>query len=169
MTPVKPALISGIIIIGISCFLTYQIYTEQQQKALLIQQETLRISELQEERSRVVEKLSLLEAYRRRLAPSSDTVWLVRQIGKLSSETGVVLASIDPQKPHPLGEFIQYGVSVRFQATYHELGVFLAEIESSEHYLHVDRTILVAEPSIEGSTRASLQMKISTLFLPPIQ
>jgi len=168
MSAMKPSFISGIIILGVAGAMSFQIYTEQQKKVLHIQQEVSQIVELEEQRSQAAELLKLLEAHRQRLAPSPETSWLVRQISKLSSGAGIDLASVDPQEPHRVGEFDQPAVTVRFLASYHELGHLISQIESTEHYLHVDKAALDADPGAEDSSRASVLLKISTLFLPPV-
>jgi len=163
----KPAWISGIIVLVLAGYLGYNtVYLKGRQELSKFREQLRQHEQTQELRKQVARSLDEVERLRKRLPPEPDTEWLVREVGKLAEEAGVRLTSIIPQNPKALHEFTQLSVSLQFGISYHQLGKFLSAIENAKLFIHVDD--LEMTRGQDGSQSALVRMTLSTWYVPPL-
>jgi Tfp pilus assembly protein PilO len=124
------------------------------------QQQATRETEME-----VASILQQIERHRKHLPQEPDPSWLVREVVAHAQQSGVQFTSITPETPQQFEEFTRLAVSVQFNASYHQLGNFLDDVERSERFIRVERV----EVNRSGNEDlASIQVTFSTLFLPPV-
>lgn len=164
----KPALLSGIIVLAVAGLFGYKVFSEDQREAQRIREQLQQASHLEQQRSQLGASVEEVEAYRRRLAPEGEVAWLVQAVGELAREAGVRLATINPKRPRAFGELTQLSVALHLSASYHQLGQLLSRIESAEHFLHVDELDFTLMRQEEGGI-AGVDLLISTFHVPPVK
>jgi Tfp pilus assembly protein PilO len=79
-----------------------------------------------------------LQAYLRRLSPTSDSAWMVKDFYSMANSAEVKILSVDPQGKQEREGFIFIPATLRLNCTYHNLGKFLSLVESSQTFLKVN-------------------------------
>lgn len=161
----KPVFLLGGIGVAIVALIGYNfIYVPRQHEVRVIQTQLAEEQAKQETAAEAAALLHQIERYRKRLPQEPDPSWLVREVVALAQKSSVQIASIAQEAPQSLGPFTLLAATVQVGASYHQLGRFLDDIERSDRFIRVE-SIQVA-PSA-GAELASIQLRFSTLFLPP--
>ena len=160
-------LLLGLIGVALAGLFGYHgIYAPKQEQVRVIQAQITEEQTNQQAQMTVAGLLLQLEQYRKQLAPEPDTSWLVREVVALSKRAGVQLTTINQDAPESLQKFTRLGVSLQFSASYHQIGLFIDELERSDHFFHIDRFV-IGHPAQEGKS-STVQLTVSTLYVPPL-
>ncbi len=164
----KPALLIGVIGLALTGFLGYHaLYVPQSGKARVIRAQIQQEQSNQKAQAELAGLLRDIEQYRKRLPPEPEASWLVREVVSAARKAGLELSSINPQGPQKLPQFTRLGIGIQFEATYHQVGAFLDELEHSDHFIRVDQVSLGGGRSDLGG-KTSVRMELSTLYVPPL-
>lgn len=162
----KPPLVLAVIGLALTGLFGYHgIHARQQERVHLIQTQAAQEQTKRQSQHDVAALLEQVEQYRKRLPPEPEASWLVREVVALGHKAGLELATISPESPQQFQQFTRLGVSVQFEATYHQLGEFLDYIERSDSYIRAERLVL-SRPREDG-VPASVSLVLSTIYLPP--
>ena len=77
------------------------------------------------------------------------------------------LTTITQEPPQPLGQLTRVAVTLHVLASYHQLGLFLDELERSDHFIRVERVELSADMPQSG--RVPIEVVLSTVAVPSVQ
>ena len=158
----KPALISGIIVLAVGGYFGYHnAYVGPQEKLERVEQELKEAHEEQSLRTHVASSLQALEERQRRLAPKPDRSLLLQVADRLAQEAGIEITSISPEPHGEWGDFTRVAVSLEFTATFHELGHFLSGVERAEPSIRIEHLDLSPVRRSEG---ARVRLLLSTLY-----
>ena len=165
----KETLLAGTILVALSGLFGYHGIHAQQRAQVSALQTSLRVAQQnQQAEAEVAAVVQQVRHVGRRLSPTPDPSWLVGEVVKIADTAGVQLASIVHEAYHPDSRgFARLGVSVRFDATYHELGTFLDSLERADAFLRIDG--VRASTSVQDLGQGSLQVTLSTVYSPPIK
>jgi Tfp pilus assembly protein PilO len=163
----KPTLLLAVIGVAITGLFGYHgIYVRQQEQVRLIQTQIGQEHADQTVRADTAALLQELERYRDRLPSEPDPSWLVNEVVVPSERAGIELTALTQDAPQPLQKFTRLSVTLRLRATYHQLGVFLDQLEHSDRYLRVES--LDVSPPTDASGIASASVVLSTVYMPPV-
>jgi Tfp pilus assembly protein PilO len=162
----KPAFLLGAMGIALAGLIGYNtVYVPQQQQMGLIRAQIAQEQANQQTAAEGLAQLQEIERYRTHLPPEPNPSWLARELVVLAQRSGVQLTTITQGAPQESGQFTHLTVNVQFTASYHQLGMFLDDLERSDRFIRVDR-INVSRPTPEE--RPSIQLACSTVYLPPV-
>lgn len=163
----KPAVISGIIVLAATGYFGYHGAVVRPRQALeRVQQQLREAQQEQDLRAHVAFSLQEFEHQRQRLAQSPDPDWLLQEVGKLVHDAGIEVRALIPQAPQKGAEFTRLAVSLQFTSTYHQLGQFLSRIESAQHSITVEELDVTPERSTSGL--AQVRLLLSVLYVPSL-
>ena len=160
----RSSMVSGLIVLALTGYLSYGIYVQHQQRLRAIQEELQVQQETEALREKLASSIQELERLRKRLPPEPEPEWLVGQVAKLAEQTGIKLTSIVPENPRQFDEFTHLSVSLQFTTSYHQLGAFISTLESSPSFVRVDQLDLSRG---QQEDTASVRVAVSTVYLPP--
>lgn len=125
-----------------------------------------------------------IEAYQQRLPQEPDPSWLVSKITEAARADGIELTSLSPDNPADQKTFLRLSAKFQFLASYHQLGRFLTQLESSRPFIRVDRVemnpvvsaaraarapLKAEAPAVETATQPLVvRLQVSTLYVPPV-
>ena len=160
----KPLPIVFAIIVATACGIGYYgIHVPVQNEVRLIQTQIAEERTSQGTKGDVAAVLKRIERYRARLPGETDPSWLAQAVVALAQKTGVQLTSITQE---PLQQFDQYSrlaVTLQLTVSYHQLGAFLDAVESSPHFIRVER---LSVDRLDTDERGLVQVTFSTIVLP---
>ena len=161
---VKEWMVLGAIGIAISVVIGYYgVYVPKHHEVALIREQSAQQRLHQETETEVAALLEQVERYHKRLPEEVDPSWLVKQVMDIAERDGVQLTSIVQGSPEAVEQFTRLAVNLQFNASYHQLGGFLDDIERAVQFIRIEQ-LQVDRPDIQGV--APIQLTISTLFLP---
>ncbi len=163
----KSQLLAGAIALVVALPIGYNIRRGQQEKRRLIQTQIAQVRSAHEVQADITAALRQIEQYRKRLPPEPNPSWLVNEAVTLGEQAGLQLTTIAQDPPQTFQTFTRLAVSLEFAASYHQLGMFLDRVEHAEHFIHVER--LSVTPPREEWGKATIQLTLSTVYLPPVQ
>ena len=163
----KPAWISGTIVLAVTIFFGYKIFLSDAREAQGVREQIEQELERGDRLTQLEAAFGVVESYREVLSPEREGVWLIRTVGKLAQEAGVHLSAVNPRRPRHFGEFTQLSVSLRLTASYHQLGHFISRIESAEHFLRVEQLDFTFASEVDGAVGADVDLIISAFYLSP--
>lgn len=164
--PMKEWLILGGIGVAISVAIGYYgIYVPKHHEVRLIHEQSAQQQLHQRTESEVAVLLQQIDRHHKRLPEEPDPSWLVKEVMEVAERDGVQLTSIEQSPPETLERFVRLVVSLQFNASYHQLGRFLDDIERCTLFIRVER---LEFNSADAQGVAPIQLTLSTLFLPPI-
>lgn len=119
--------------------------------------------------------------YMRHFPESLDTSWLMSRVSQKVRRSGVEFLSIKPKDIKHFEDYYIIFVNLKLKSSYHELGRFISELESSEDFLRV-KSVKISRPhktwdkskgaSIlepvdrEGNVIGNVELEICTFFIP---
>ncbi len=163
----RPAVISGVIILAVGGHVGYyDVYLKSQQEVHHIEEQIRTTQATQESKTELAASMQTIERYRKRLAPQPDVDWLVKQVTDIAKEQGLQLPEIHPQPEERLEYGTRLTVSLRLTCSYQELGRFVSRLESHEYFLHVD-TLSIQHEQPPSSGPLDLHLTVSTCYVPP--
>lgn len=80
-----------------------------------------------------------LASYKGYFAKETDILWLIDKVSKAAKDAGLEIISLKSQPLVPLRSFLYGTVNLTVRGTFHQLGDFVAKIESSKEFLRVER------------------------------
>lgn len=164
----------------------HRLHAGHAQQAQLITTQIAQEKSDQDAQQRVTALFADIEAYQQRLPQEPDPSWLVSKITEAARIEGIELTSLSPENPVDQKTFVRLSAAFQFQATYHQLGRFLAQLESSRSFIRVDRVEMnpqpmasaragqpaheqaAAEASLPAAQPLAVRLKVSTLYVPPV-
>ena len=162
----KPTLLIGVMGVVLGGLIGYHgIYVRHAEQARLIQSQIAQEQTDQHMQAEAAVLLTQIEQYRKRLPEEPDPSWLVREAVELGQKAGLELTTISQESPKPFAQFVRLAITLHFTATYHQLGTFLDYLEGSDRFIRVDHLNL--QSSKDGSGPASVELTLSTFYLPP--
>ena len=162
MKSIAIGIIIGVALGGVLGY--HSIYLRQQKQAQAIRKQISDVRAKQKAQQQAAESLEQLKKLRPQLPPEPEPSWLVQQATLLGRESGVELTAISPENPQAVQQFTRLGVNLQFDATYHQLGRFLDDIERAPYLIRVEHFAMGSPKDQSG--RASVQLTLSALFLP---
>lgn len=169
MTQIKQTLLLGAIIVAFAGFFGYHtVYRPQQAKLAEYPRVLEREQADYQTQADVAALVERIESYRRRLPPEANTTWLVNEVVSVANDAGVQVTRIVPEPPRDLQGVTRLGVSLQASASYHQLGAFLDRIERAPVFIRVDRVDLSGASETASSPERTVQIVLSTLYLPPL-
>ena len=154
--------------LALASFVGYHvIYAPQQRQVRKLRQRVAEEQANQEAQQQAMALLDQLERARKQLAPEPEPSWLVREVTAIGRSAGMDLTTISPQLPQTYQQFIRLTVSLQFDASYHQLGRFIDEIERAPHALRIERVDVGHAGRDTAASKVPIQLEISTLYLAP--
>ena len=168
MAQLKQTLLLGTIIVAFAGFFGYhKVYRPQQAKLAEYPQVFEHEQADYQAQADVAALAERIESYRRRLSPEADTSWLVNEVVAVANDVGVQVTRIVPDPLRDVQGVTRLGVSLQVSASYHQLGAFLDRIERSPVFIRVDRAELSGGSETASSPERTIQVVLSTLYVPP--
>lgn len=162
----KPTLLLAAIgLVTSSLFGYHLMYAPKQEQARVIAAQISQVQADQQAQHELAALLLQVDTYHKRLPPSPDPSWLVREVVALGRTAGIDLTLISQQDPQPIEQYTRLSISVQFQTTYHQLGKFLDILERAEPFIRVDR-VDMSSPRETGD--ATAQLHLSSIYVPPV-
>lgn len=163
----RQTLLLGVTGVAFVCLFGYhKVYLPQREQVRLIRNQIAQEQASQRSQADVARVLLQVEGYRNRLAPDADPSWLVRELVRLGEQSNIQFTTIDQDPPQPYQKVTRLTVNLQLQASYHQLGTFLDELERSERFIRVDHFSLTPRGDKEGDL-ASIRLVVSAFYLPP--
>ena len=103
--------------------------------------------------------------YRQQLPSEPDASWLVRQAVDLGQQVGISFTSITQDSPQPGKVYTRLGVTLRFEATYHDVGRLIDLLEGADGFMNVER--LNMSPPLRGVGPQTVDLVLSSIYLAP--
>ncbi|MBI4003895.1 MAG: type 4a pilus biogenesis protein PilO [Candidatus Omnitrophica bacterium] len=165
----KQTLLPGAIIVAFAGFFGYHmVYRPQQVKLAEYPRQLAREQADYQAQADVAALAERVESYRRRLPREGDTSWLVNEVVSVANDVGVQVTRIVPEPPRDFQGVTRLGVSLQVTASYHQVGAFLDRIERGALFIRVDRADLSGASDIHPSSERTIQLVLSTLYVPPL-
>ncbi|MFH2144404.1 MAG: type 4a pilus biogenesis protein PilO [Candidatus Omnitrophota bacterium] len=130
---------------------------------------------IKEERRRVVlenkvgAKLGELKKIRDNMRVVKESSRFLAEIAKMTGKFNLKLVSITALPIEKYEEFIKLTVQLEIDTSYHELGVFISELENCDLFIRINRLdISVPEGTIKTTSRINARLSLSTLYLTDI-
>ena len=162
----KPLLIVLAIVVATACGIGYYaIHVPAQNEVRLIQTQIAEEQTSQGTKGDVAALLAHIERYRARLPEEVDPSWLAQEVVARAQKIGVQLTSITQDAPQQLDQYTRLAVNLQLTASYHQLGAFLDEVESSPYFIRVER---LSVDRSDADERGSVQVTFSTVVSPPL-
>lgn len=79
-----------------------------------------------------------VDLYEKRLPERKSVSWLLEEVSRIASESALELISIKPEGPEERGNFTKLPIRIEAHSTYHELGKFLSQLESSKKFFKIE-------------------------------
>ena len=80
-----------------------------------------------------------LKIYMRRVPKKEKGVsWLISEVSDMASMEGIEIISIKPGEPREIENYTKFYVVVDMICTYHQLGKFTSNVESSEKFIKIE-------------------------------
>lgn len=144
----------------------YTIHKGYQEKLRLVEAQIANERSTQASQAETAATLRQIEQYRKRLPNEPSPSWLVTEVMSLGERLGLQLSAIAQEPPQESQQFTRLAVTLEFSASYHDLGVFLDRLEQSGSFIRVEH--LDVTPPKEPRGKASVQLTLSTVYLPPL-
>ena len=124
------------------------------------------------QRRTIADSERLIDAYQQRLAKTADTDWLIAQTALVATNVKTQLTSVSPQRPTTeTGGYTRLSIVVECELTYHELGLFVAALESAQPFIQVDQIDVGAavrtdaQHGTPGANRRNITLTLSTMYM----
>ena len=162
---IKPGVVSAVVVLAFAGFVGYySIHQPTQQKRRELQDRLSLERQTQALKENLIRDVEEIEQLRRRLPSKPETGWLLQAVGDVAKAESIQLASISPEEPTRLQDAARLSVSLRFLASYHQLGRFLGALENSPNFLWID-TMEVSRDQATGAAQVALT--VSSMWIPP--
>lgn len=161
----KPTLLIGAIGLVLTSFFGYHtLYAPQQGRVRVIQAQLAQHQADQQAREEAAALLEQYEKYRQHLPEGADPSWLATEVLAIGRKAGLEITSITQETPQPFQQFTRLAVTLRFDASYHQLGAFLDELERSDHFIQVEQLTLTGPKEAGGE--GAVHLLLSTFYVP---
>lgn len=162
---IKPALVSGVMIVALTGYLGYHtVYLSGQRKLSALREQLANQQQAQELGGGILRSLKEVAQLHKRLPPAPETEWLLQEVGKIAQQEEVQLISIVPQEPKRLQDVTRLSVALKFVSSYHQLGRFISALENSPLFLWIETLDLARG---RGSL-AQVEMTVSSVWVPAL-
>ncbi len=95
-----------------------------------------------------------VDFYEKRLPEQKSVSWLLDEVSRIASENGLELLFLKPETPEDQANFIKLPIRIEANSTYHGLGKFLSNLESSKKFIKVENIQLRrVEEEVQGEKR----------------
>ena len=159
-------LIAGVIAVAVVLPAGYTIHKGYQEKLRLVDAQIANEHSTQASQAQTADTLQQIEQYRKRLPNEASPSWLVNEAMSLGERVGLQLSAIAQESPQEIQQFTRLAVTLELGASYHALGMFLDQLEHSGSFIRVER--LEVSPPKESRGKASVQLTLSTIYLPSL-
>ncbi len=89
---------------------------------------------------------------------SGDRTWLIEQINSIAEKSGLSILSILPEEPGKATDLLERSsVRIEAEATYHQLGAFVSQLESLDSYVKLQIVEISTERDGAGQQSAPWQ------------
>lgn len=160
----------GLVAVAVALPLGLQIRRRHEMRRRAVLEQLAREEALQETYARLNTAFGEIQRHRPRLPDAPDPSWLVTEAVALGEMEGLQLTSIAQEQPREFSQYTRVAITLEFEATYHQLGLFLDRVERSQRFMRVDR--LDVKPQAIGISDAHptalVHLTLSTLYLPPL-
>ncbi|MBI4597262.1 MAG: type 4a pilus biogenesis protein PilO [Candidatus Omnitrophica bacterium] len=164
----RPVLVFSAVMFALAGLFGYHvIYKGHQATVSRLRALTVQEQQTQKLQADVAALYGRVERYRARLAPEPDPSWLANRVVALGEQAGLKFTTIDREAPQASAHYTRLAVTLQFQASYHQLGAFLDQLERAEHFFRVER-MEMAKPQTDREL-SSVLLVLSTFHLPRIQ
>lgn len=99
-----------------------------------------------------------LKSYKSLFLKPAEISWLIEELGKVQKETGVSINQMAPAQNENMEDYKKSALRVEVNGDYHQVGKFIAKIESLPRFLKVRELDLTMDLDIElkSSLRATM-------------
>jgi Tfp pilus assembly protein PilO len=118
--------------------------------------------------NRIGQQLSSLQKMRQEMAALTESSRFLAEIAKLSAQLNLKLKSISAIPVEKRPEYIRLGVSLEIDTDYHELGIFVSKLESSDLLINIDKLEVLLPSNNKDALLASridAKMVVTTIAL----
>ena len=158
-------LITGAIAVAVVIPVGYTLHKGHEEKLRLIHAQIANEQSTQASQAQTAGTLRQIERYRKRLPNEASPSWLVNEAVSIGERVGVQLSTIAQEPPQEFQQFTRLVVTLEFNASYHELGLFLDRVEHADSFIQVERLEVI--PPKEPRGEASVRLTLSTVYLAP--
>ncbi len=112
-------------------------------------------------------KLNELTKIRKKMTVIQESSRFLAEVAKTAGQLNLKLKAISALPREKRNDFIKLAVSLEVDTTYHEMGLFISKIESSEVFMSVDKMDMASVVTAENaeSPRILAKLIISTVTL----
>ncbi len=130
-------------------------------KKLKIQRQRVRLE------NKVGVKLDELSKIRKKMTVIQESSRFLAEVAKIAGQLNLKLKAISALPREKRNDFIKLSVSLEVDTTYHELGLFVSKIESSDVFMSIDKLELNSVVTAENAESPQILAKliISTVTL----
>ena len=133
----------------------------------------IKMKELKAERRRVelenkvAVQLSKLKKIKEELTVISESSRFLAEIAKIAGQLNLKIATISAVPIEKRNEFVQLGVNLELDTTYHECGLFISRLESADIMVSVEKLELSSNINKETARnpRVSAKLLLTTFAL----
>ena len=162
---IKPGVVSAVVVLAFAGFVGYySIHQPTQQKRRELQDRLSLERETRALKESLIRDAEEIDQLRSRLPSRPETGWLLQTVGDIAKAEGIQFASILPEDPTRLQDAARLSVSLRFLASYHQLGRFLGALENSPDFLWIE-AMEVSRDQAAGAAQVALT--VSSMWIPP--
>ena len=144
----------------------YKVYEPNLEQARLIQQKAAQLHDDWHAQDEVASLLKQVEQFRKRLPPEPEPSWLSREVVELTRHAGLELSSITANAGQEFRGITHLSVSIQFEATYHEIGMLLDDVERSDYFLRVEHLDMSNQHA--NDERPAVTLTLGTIYMPPV-
>jgi Tfp pilus assembly protein PilO len=110
--------------------------------------------------NKVANQLHKLKQIRENITVINESSRFLAEIAKIAGQLNMKITSISAIPIEKRPEFIQLGVSLEIDTTYHEVGLFVSKLESSEVFITVERLEISSNLSKENAKNPKVMAKM---------
>lgn len=159
-------LVTNLIIIIVSLIVAFNIYKAQNQEAAKLKERY----ELETKKNALLTQISAeeseLKTYRNTLN-KKDASAILNAINMAAKNADIKIVSLRPQEPQVSADLTKYAYDLNLGAkSYHVLGAFISELESSDLVFIVENISINPNSAINEQESISAVLKVSTVMLP---
>jgi len=112
--------------------------------------------------NRVATQLSKLKKIKEEITVVNESSRFLAEIAKMSGQLNLKITSIAAVPIQKRAEFINLGVDLELDTTYHEMGVFMSKLEAADIFITVEKLEMHATKSNAIEPRINAIISLST-------
>lgn len=116
--------------------------------------------------NKVAKKLEELKKIREKLEPLKESAVFLGEIAKFAGQLNMKLITISAVPIQRFDEYVKLSVKLSLDTSYHEVGNFIAELETAKRFINIENLdIMPNKDSEKTTTQVEATLVVSTLYL----